>query len=196
MYRVVALLGLLVTPAPAHELYTARECETLAMEFTCGPSWAGGARRFDEIRKKHKIWALRSKYKTGFSPTEEAFHELRGQVCDGKVTPQHALNKYCPNYRPKVQFTPPDETDTYTQRDCATIEMLMEACRVSGKRIPPELTKEEQLTLSRAHVWLGARHESWSGASGFAPTCTQLFESKITGGEVLHRYCPNYRPSK
>lgn len=67
MYRVVALLGLLVTPAPAHELYTARECETLAMEFTCGPSWAGGARRFDEIRKKHKIWALCSKYKTGFS---------------------------------------------------------------------------------------------------------------------------------
>ncbi|MBR1149842.1 hypothetical protein [Bradyrhizobium sp. JYMT SZCCT0428] len=193
MYRIALILWLLVTPAVA-ETYTARECETLAGEFECGPSSASGARRFDEIRKNHRKWALSAKYKTktGFSPTEEAFDELRGQVCDGKVTQQDALNKYCPGYRPKTQVAIPD-TEPYTQRDCAAIEMLLTACKVSGKRIPTELTKEEQLTLSRAYIWLGARHASWWGASGFAPTCTQLFESKITGDEVLHRYCPNYR---
>ncbi|MBR1362806.1 hypothetical protein [Bradyrhizobium ottawaense] len=139
------------------------------------------------------------------------------KVCYGKMTVIAATRKFCPhqqphsmedmrvdpdipgstarsNYRAKKVATP--DTEPYTRRDCQTIEMLVEACRVSGKRIPTELTKEEQLTLSRAYIWLGARHESWTGASGFAPTCTQLFESKITGDEVLHRYCPNYRPSK
>ncbi|SPP91994.1 hypothetical protein [Bradyrhizobium vignae] len=139
------------------------------------------------------------------------------KVCYGKTTVIGATRKFCPHQRPhsmddmrvdpdipgstarssyRAKKVATTDSEPYTPRDCQTIEMLVEACRVSGERIPAELTKEEQLTLSRAYIWLGARHESWSGASGFAPTCTQLFESKITGGEVLHRYCPNYRPSK
>jgi len=165
------------------------------MFFACEPPYAGGARRFDEIRKNHKmLWGFSAKTKTGFSPTDEAFDALRGQVCQGQVPPQDALHKYCPNYRPKSQVVPPD-AEPYTQRDCQTIEMVLTACKLTGKRIPPELPKEEQMTLARAYVWLGARHESWSGASGFTPTCTQLFENKITAEDELRRYCPNYRPS-
>lgn len=193
--QLIALGLLIATPALAHELYTARECETFAMFLACEPPYAGGARRLDEIRQNHKAWEMSTKYKTWRSPAEEAFDALRGQVCQGQVPPQDALHKYCPNYRPKSQVVTPD-AEPYTQRDCQTIEMVLTACKLTGKRIPPELSKEEQMTLSRAYVWLGARHESWSGASGFASTCTQLFESKITGDEVLHRYCPKYRPSK
>src|SRR4051812_41494967 len=169
-YAILAL-GLLTIPAQGAELYTVRECETLASEFECGPSWAGGARLFDEIRKKHPKWSLGRdwKTKTGRSPTEEAFDQLRGQVCDGKVTPEDALNKYCPGYRPKTQVAP--DTEPYTERDCAAVEMLLTACKVSGKRIPTELDKEHQLTMARAYNWLGARHASWWAASRFAPTC-------------------------
>ena len=105
MLRVALALGLFVTPAIAEE-YTEPECETLDVMLNnctdkpaCEPVRSGyEARRFEALLKKHPSWLK----ELDLPPEQRAFNKVCNKVCEGKVTPLDAMEKFCPGWRLKL----------------------------------------------------------------------------------------------
>ena len=105
MLRVALALGLLITPAAAEE-YTQEDCETLDIMLNncsdkpeCNPVRSGyEARRFEALLKKHPSWLK----ELDLPPEQRAFNKVCNKVCEGKVTPLDAMEKFCPGWRPKL----------------------------------------------------------------------------------------------
>src|SRR5215472_8422046 len=99
MLRVTLALGLFVTPAIAEE-YTEPECETLDIMLNnctekplCQSVLTGyEARRFKELQAAHPSWLK----ELDLPPEQRAFNKVCNKVCEGKVTPLDALEKFCP----------------------------------------------------------------------------------------------------
>lgn len=171
MKYAVWAVGLLVAPAQGANCTPHGSAKHLPENSSAAPlgEWA---RRFKEMRKKHPKWSLARDWKTGtgFSPPKKHSTSCGARSVTAK-SPRRMRSINTARATGSRRSSRRGIPSPYTQRDCVTIEMLLTACKVSGKRIPTELTKEEQLTLSRrlrSHLLFRCAPSSKSVISGVA----------------------------
>ncbi|MCP2129173.1 hypothetical protein [Bradyrhizobium ottawaense] len=192
MYRIALLLGLLVSPVNAAELYTKYICERIVGVFKNCAAYTDNP-KYTEKAKCDEIDV--NEVSTWNFPTEdwERFRGTCTSVCEKKITAKQGWQKFCPKFQMPEKFS---------KEECEQTESLLNNCTFNTNNpwhecnpyLPPDCENDDCAMIVRKQnkgLWpLFERHRDFH----LEPLCEQVCAKKITPKQALRKWCTGKLP--